>query len=153
MPSALELVVEEQNDFPGAKVLEVGIVLADTISVGELLDDTMLDDLLEAGIKLTFRNLLWWLSFPEVALSSKMSYNDFVGSINNLEIAMTNSEMYDMFVNATNAYVQTLREIKEMDMIHSISLGGLIDQLHDEMYEVESELLDYDEGDEEELDD
>lgn len=59
MPSALELVVEEQNDFPGAKVLEVGIVLADTISVGELLDDTMLDDLLEAGIKLTFRNLLW----------------------------------------------------------------------------------------------
>ena len=82
-----------------------------------------------------------------------MSYNDFVGSINNLEIAMTNSEMYDMFVDATNAYVQTLREIKEMDMIHSISLGGLIDQLHDEMYEVESELLDYDEGDEEELDD
>ena len=59
MPSALELVVEEQNDFPGAKVLEVGIELADTISVGELLDDTMLDDLLEAGIKLTFRNLLW----------------------------------------------------------------------------------------------
>ena len=59
MPSALELVVEEQNDFPGAKVLEVGIGLADTISVGELLDDTMLDDLLEAGIKLTFRNLLW----------------------------------------------------------------------------------------------
>jgi len=59
MPSALELVVEEQNDFPGAKVLEVGVELADTISVGDLLDDTMLDDLLEAGIKLTFRNLLW----------------------------------------------------------------------------------------------
>ena len=66
---------------------------------------------------------------------------------------MTNQDVYEMFVNATNAYVQTLREIKEMDMIHSISLGGLIDQLHDEMYEVESELLDYEEEDAEELDD
>lgn len=70
-----------------------------------------------------------------------------------LEIEMTNQDVYEMFVNATSAYIQTLRKIKEMDMIHSISLGGLIDQLHDEMYEVESELLDYEEEDEEELDD
>lgn len=70
-----------------------------------------------------------------------------------LEIEMTNQDVYEMFVNATSAYIQTLRKIKEMDMIHSISLGGLIVQLHDEMYEVESELLDYEEEDEEELDD
>ena len=71
-----------------------------------------------------------------------MSYNDLVGSINNLEIAMTNSEMYDMFVDATNDYIEKLREIKEFNMIKSIDILGLIAQLHDEIWKVESELLD-----------
>ena len=71
-----------------------------------------------------------------------MSYNDFVGSINNLEIEMTNSEMYDMFVDATNDYIEKLREIKEFNMIKSIDILGLIAQLHDEIWKVESELLD-----------
>ena len=71
-----------------------------------------------------------------------MSYNIFVGSINNLEIAMTNSEVYEMFASATNDYVEKLREIKDLDMIRSIDILGLIAQLHDEIWEVESELLD-----------
>ena len=71
-----------------------------------------------------------------------MSYNDLVGSINNLEIEMTNSEMYDMFVDATNDYIEKLREIKEFNMIKSIDILGLIAQLHDEIWKVESELLD-----------
>lgn len=65
-----------------------------------------------------------------------------------LEIEMTNQDVYKMFVDATNAYIEKLREIKEMDMINSIDISGLIDQLHDEMFEVESELLDYDDMDE-----
>ena len=59
-----------------------------------------------------------------------------------LEIEMTNSEMYDMFVDATNDYIEKLREIKEFNMIKSIDILGLIAQLHDEIWEVESELLD-----------
>ena len=55
---------------------------------------------------------------------------------------MTNSEMYDMFVDATNDYIEKLREIKEFNMIKSIDILGLIAQLHDEIWEVESELLD-----------
>ena len=55
---------------------------------------------------------------------------------------MTNSEMYDMFVDATNDYIEKLREIKEFNMIKSIDILGLIAQLHDEIWKVESELLD-----------
>ena len=50
-----------------------------------------------------------------------------------LEIEMTNSEMYDMFVDATNDYIEKLREIKEFNMIKSIDILGLIAQLHDEI--------------------
>jgi len=73
-----------------------------------------------------------------------MSHNGLVETINNihLEIEMTNSEMYDMFVDATNDYIEKLREIKDLDMIKSIDILGLIAQLHDEIWEVESELLD-----------
>ena len=58
---------------------------------------------------------------------------------------MKNAEIFKQFQDATFAYTSALREVNSYGKIHSIDIKGMIEQILDDMFEVESELLDLDE--------